>query len=521
MMNNPTKRKLQNEKELIHLMLNDKYAIEQVLNSGLSHLYFQDSHKPIVLYIFELYENNRVLLTRKTFKEKISHYGIPKDRIARELSFDSCFISKADINDLPHLITKILESHIDISVNNVLEIFKIKRKKEGTLSAVKELINSCDSLLDWNVVGEKTYFKDIRELSKERTKYINDVINGIIKEKSPILTGIREIDYTMATGLEKGNLTLFCADVGAYKSSMMLNIGLNVWHQGHDVLFVPLEMHRDQMWRRAIAREARVDSRLLTMNFKENLTKENIEKIKKTNEEWEDIEAKFFIMQEPGNTTVNTIQKSIERNIDLVKPKLVIIDYVANLEANKNRYGRNDLEIGDMLKTMRQMGKDLDFAVISGAQIGREALKRIRKAGANKDKPSINSEDIRGSHEYSADADNIYAQLKSTSQPNQLLDLFCVKSRNGSITFEDDNVRAVLEVYPPFGLIQSAPIEGEGGEIDDIMGDFVDQTETDKKIISKGCDFSDDFFDDIDSKTDDVDSINDVGDIVDSIEDDW
>ena len=43
----------------------------------------------------------------------------------------------------------------------------------------------------------------------------------------------------MGTGLEQGTLTLFCADVGCFKSSMMLNIGMNVWHQGHDVLFVP------------------------------------------------------------------------------------------------------------------------------------------------------------------------------------------------------------------------------------------------------------------------------------------
>ncbi len=282
------------------------------------------------------------------------------------------------------------------------------------------------------------------------------------------------------------------------------------------------------MWRRAIARDARVDSRLLTRNLKDNITKEHMDRIREAIGAWESVGSKFFIMQEPGNTTVNAIHKLIERNIDIVKPKLVIIDYVANLEAHKNRYGRNDLEIGDMLKTMRQMGKDLGFAVISGAQLGREALRRLRKAGANKDKPTINSEDIRGSHEYSADADNIYAQLRSTSQPNQLLDLYCVKSRNGTTTFEDNNVRAVLEVYPQFGLIKSAPLEGENSEIDDIMGDYVDQTETDKDIVSKGNQFFDDEDEVFDAAPEDTGDDEDYNDILDSIEsrsqdemDDW
>ncbi len=513
-----SKNKLQNEKELIYLMIHNRHAIEQVHNNGITHKHFHDDHKPIVLSIFESYDVDDVLLTRKTFREKLSHYSVPKDRISQELSFDSCYISKSDVNDLPRLMVKIIESYVDNSVNNALENFRKIRNEEGTLPAVRKLADICDSLLDGTSTGEKTYFKDIRELSKVEFKYIEDVLSGDIEERPPILTGIREIDFTMATGLEAGTLTLFCADVGGFKSSMMLNIGLNVWHQGHDVLFVPLEMHRKQMWRRAIARDAKVDSRLLTRNLKKNITKEHMDRIRETIRVWDSVGSQFFIMQEPGNTTVNTIQRLIERNIDIVKPKLVIIDYVANLEAHKNRYGRNDLEIGDMLKTMRQMGKDLGFAVISGAQLGREALRRLRKAGANKDKPTINSEDIRGSHEYSADADNIYAQLISTSQPSQLLDLYCVKSRNGTTTFEDDNVRAVLEVYPKFGLIKSAPIEGENNEINDIMGDYVDQTETDINIVSKGSQFFDDDDEVFDDAPEDTGSDEDYNDILDSID---
>lgn len=494
-------------------MLHSKHSIEQVLNSGVGKEYFSEKYRPIVAAVIETYDMDNSLLSRDAFYDKLSYSTSSKDKIPQELAFDDCYISKADVNDLHYLMSSIIKKHVDVSVSTALEVFKVDRDQRGTLTAVRKLVESCDDLLVGRDTGQKTYFQDMRSLSEKQYQYLDDVVNGRIVEAAPILTGIREIDFTMATGLERGTLTLFCADVACFKSAMMLNIGMNVWEQGHDVLFVPLEMHKDQMWRRAIARDARVNSRFLTTDIKGKLTVEHLEKIKKTIAEHDKRPAKFFIMEEPGNTTVNMIEKLIERNIDLIKPKLVVIDYVANLEAHKNRYGRNDLEIGDMLKKMRQMGKSLDFAVVSGAQLGRDALKRIRKDGANKDKPTINSEDIRGSHEYAADADNIYAQLKSTSQPGQLLDIYCVKARNGVTTFEDESVRAVLEIFPQFGLIKSAAMEGEVSEIDDILGDYVDETEADTTIVSKGGQFfddDDDVFDDISKEMTGGEDVDDI-----------
>jgi hypothetical protein len=249
-----------------------------------------------------------------------------------------------------------------------------------------------------------------------------------------------------------------------------------------------------------------------------------MEKMREMDRKWIENPAKFFIMEEPGNTTVLKIQRQIERNVELIKPKLVVIDYVANLEAHKNRYGRNDLEIGDMLKTMRQMGKDNDFAVLSAAQLGREALKRVRKSGNDRDKTAINSEDIRGSHEYSADADNIFAQLKHVQQPSALLDIFCVKSRNGPTTFENGKSRATLEIFPEYGLITSStygeqlaqdPEDDENNEnADGETLDLMEKVEEEGYVTNKSFEEDDDMYD-----YDDY-GIEDNSDIEDAINDD-
>ena len=497
------KKKLQNEKELIYLLLHDKDAIDKFYDFGLTAKNFSQEHQSIVSLILETYDLHNVLLTRKSFKEKLKSYKVPKERISQELAFNSCYASKSSLDDLPVMINMIVEQNVKSSTIKAMQEFQKNKSEKNDIAAIKILINDCQDILDGAGLKEnKSYYNDIRDLSKERIKYIEDVRSGKIKEEPLILSGIREIDYTMVNGFEKGTLTLICADVGCFKSCMMLNIGMNVWKAGNNVLFVPLEMTKEQTWRRMCSRESRVRSELITRDIK-SLTDEQFEKIKKMDEIWDSYDSKFYVMEDPGNTTVLKIQRQIEKHIDLIKPKLVVIDYVANLEAHKERYGRNDLEIGDMLKTMRQMGKDIGFSVLSGAQLGRGALNRIRKTGSNRDKASINSEDIRGSHEYAADADNIFAQLKSVSQPNELLDIFCVKSRHGPTVFENGNIRATLNIHPEYGLITSphyGEMIGEDGEegkngdaysYDDDLGDLLDKSETDN-VLNDSSMFSED-----------------------------
>ena len=138
---------------------------------------------------------------------------------------------------------------------------------------------------------------------------------------------------------------------------------------------------------------------------------------------------------------------------------MVVVDYIANLIA-EDRYKteRNDLQIGEMLKDLRHMGRKNSitkegFAVVSAAQIGREGLKRIRKLGIAK--ATFYSEDLRGSHEYSADADNIFGQMEDVSQPNEQLKLVVIKSRYGPKTFTDGSLQATLSISPEISLIRS------------------------------------------------------------------
>ena len=138
-------------------------------------------------------------------------------------------------------------------------------------------------------------------------------------------------------------------------------------------------------------------------------------------------------MQPPRRIDTTTIQLQIKKHIQAFNPDVVIIDYVANLnpEKGKQNKGRADKDVGDILKNMRTMGKpgavsEKGFAIVSGAQVGRQALKRVRKSG--KAKTSFNSQDIKDSHDYMADSDTVFAQMYDPQNNNRLL-LYAIKGK--------------------------------------------------------------------------------------------
>jgi len=496
-----SKEILETERQLIYLFLHHKNLVEDWFESNLKVEHFHLEHQTILQSIRNSYDQD-TLLTRKKFQKFIEKIKIPSERIEQEQTFNKCLRSIANENDFPLFVHQISENYVLRKTSENLKRFSQEKEQKGNVPAVKELVNNLQDLITNSASKYIPIFENISDYADKFHERIEGILSGKIKEEEKLLSGIKEIDETMVTGFMRGTLTLFCADVGAFKSTILLNIALNIWKNGHNVLFVPLEMTGEQMYTRALARESKVHSDKLynipTLNNDERI------KLDEAKKQWLNLNSKFYILELPERTSVSSIRRQIDKHIDIFKPRLVVIDYIANLTPDTRRSDRNDLEIGDMLKDLRQMGKTLDFAVVSAAQLGREALKRIRRAGASRDKASINSEDIRGSHEYAADSDNIYAQLINTSQPDGLLDLYVVKARQGKKIFSNNKLRATLEVNPEIGLIKTQ------GDYSDIGGDqsideMFEADESNEKLVNK-----DSLFDggEEDSSSDDFDFLD-------------
>ena len=86
-----------------------------------------------------------------------------------------------------------------------------------------------------------------------------------------------------------------------HNTNIMLNVALNVWQTGYNVLIVPIEMRKESTYDRAIARQARVDS----MKIKDPsvLSVEERDRIAVAINEWNNFGKFFLILRKSYCTT--------------------------------------------------------------------------------------------------------------------------------------------------------------------------------------------------------------------------
>jgi len=448
-------KRIQNEQLFISLLLEYKDLVGDWLSSSVHTNHFNKAHR-FLLYAVEESYNKKSLLTKKQFR----YYA--KQRVANDVelnaymaTFDRISMLDEERDNFIVLMRTILDSHISENAVSYIEDFRKNISSKGAVAALQELSKKTyDLASDSCIEREITTYESLSIIAPEFFSNMKDEIAGDAPER--ITCGISEIDNTMVTGFAPGTLTLFCGDVGSFKSTIMLNVAVGVWDRNNSVLFVPLEMPKKQMFIKFLARNLFIDSsRLQTPKV---LTDEEIEKIEKYVEKLENpSENPFYIMETYNRIPVSKIRQEIEKHVEIFKPRLVVVDYIANLVPDETKYAHSKNEasqIGDMLKSLRAMGRpkavhEDGFAVVSGAQLGRPALQRIRKQSM--DKVLFNSEDIRGSHEYSADADYMYAQLIDEAQPDSRLIFQAIKTRYGAKTM-DGKLKGSLKMRPEYSL---------------------------------------------------------------------
>jgi replicative DNA helicase len=216
-----------------------------------------------------------------------------------------------------------------------------------------------------------------------------------------------------------------------HNTNVMLNLALNLYERGHSVLFIPLEMNRHDLINRMIANRCDIPhDKIARIGELDKAERDKIRQKIDAAKIWLEgtDAAKLYILDSDERTSVSRLKRELEKKALVFKPKVVIIDYVANLEPDIRFGQRNDLEIGEILKSLRFLGKQYGFHIISAAQMGRSAIKAMKESGFNSS--SVDSTSIRGSHEYSADADNIFALIKVPNEEDKLK-IYSLKARYG------------------------------------------------------------------------------------------
>lgn len=318
---------------------------------------------------------------------------------------------------------------------------------------------------------------DLIDDYEENISWLDDLKENPDKYKG-YMCGLKAID-SKTQGLRKGQLTVIVGSHGGFKTTLMMNIAWGCYLSGCNVMYVSLEMEKNivetKLWCRATGTVSysrlynggrttpedwdRIDQlaeELKNPNLdkeerkrkqiKHDMLKFNLKTINKGEGKEDSVLISKMKAQLESNKnkfktlTASQLQKLRPSQIDAwleekmgeFKPDIIFFDYLGLMGADHPNPGRPDLDYGEICQHLRQMGKNRNFAIVTAAQLSRQAVKKIHDAGENgAGKANLGTGDVADSHKIGGDADNMFVLWKEPS--GNAVRIFTVKARYGAL----------------------------------------------------------------------------------------
>ena len=322
---------------------------------------------------------------------------------------------------------------------NVMEYVKIVRDKallRGVAIAASEItamvqegIGTASDTLD---AAEQKIFAVRRGQSAQDMVPISRVLPDVLERLSEMTeserhmpglsTGFSAVDAKI-TGLNKSDLLLLAARPGMGKTSLALNIALNVAKLSRKTVAVfSLEMSAEQLVTRILSGEALVENyRLRTGNLRET--------------DWQKIAAAASVLNQldirvDDNPMLSAADMNAKcRRLDNLG--LVVIDYLQLMTSagDKGNRGENRQQVvSDISRMMKIMAKELNVPVICLSQLSRANEKRDDK------RPMLS--DLRESGAIEQDADIVMFLYRDDyynedSEKHNIAECIVAKNRHG------------------------------------------------------------------------------------------
>jgi len=261
------------------------------------------------------------------------------------------------------------------------------------------------------------------DLMDETQIFIDRVFNKEIP--AGLKTAIYSIDFQLG-GLRNGELIIMAARPSMGKSSLMVQIALNLQAQNYPTAIYSYEMSKDQLMHKILANKCEVDSECITNG---TLNRTDYEKIKafKRNQTPIYISDKTISIDALFNQCLKLKGKIRCLFVDYLQLITVSSDVVRSMGMNREQ------QVGYISKTLKRIAKEVNIPVIALAQLSRTAATESSKI------PELHH--LRESGSIEQDADVVlfphrpeYYGLMTDEDGNSTAGLCliaCKKNRNG------------------------------------------------------------------------------------------
>ena len=279
-------------------------------------------------------------------------------------------------------------------------------------------------------------FMELKEVLADSFDRLEEFIKSGTKLRG-VSTGYSAIDNKLS-GLQDSNLIIIAARPGIGKTTLALNIAMNVAvHEKKPVGFFSLEMSKEELVDRLLVGQADIDA------WKLKTGRLSDDDYKSLTDAMGDLsEAPIFIDDSPGISVLEMRTKArklmVEKNL-----KLLIVDYLQLADSGR-RFDSRVSEVSFISQGLKNLARELKIPVIAISQLSRAVEQRGTK------KPQLADLRESGAIEQDADVVCFLYQEEDTEEllekEKRLIKLFVAKHRNGptgeiELMFRADRVK--------------------------------------------------------------------------------
>lgn len=381
---------LEAEQSVLGSILIDSRCVNDVIGMLKADDFYLQTNRDIYETIYEMFSYSQVI-DPVTVLDKLRERGV----------FDEKTSTK--------YIMQLME--ITPTAANVKQYAQIVRDKsllrsltEAAANITEMVYDGAGSAQDMLEAAEKQIYALRRGNTNDSLEHIGTVLLKVFdrlselaetgSEISGISTGLRDLDKFIS-GLNRSDLMLLAARPGMGKSSMALNVALNVAkkYPKRTVAFFSLEMSKQQLVTRLLSNESFVEHKKLTTG-------------QLSVDEWSKIGIAASALSQTDirlddNPTITVAEMNAKcRRIDDLA--LVIIDYLQLMTSSGGKsYGGENRQqvVSDISRSLKIMAKELNVPVLCLSQLSRANESRQDK------RPMLS--DLRESGAIEQDADEV------------------------------------------------------------------------------------------------------------------
>lgn len=228
--------------------------------------------------------------------------------------------------------------------------------KKTSMSSLPDLLSKAISTSFDNSIGHD-YIDD----AEARWEFYN-------RKEAKVSTGIEHLDYILRGGIPSKTLGVLLAGTGVGKSLTMCSISSNLVEQGHNVLYITLEMAEEKI-------AQRIDQNLMNLSTEEldTIGKESF--VKRFDAIKVKTKGKLVVKEYPTKSAhsghFRALLKELKQKKNFV-PDLVCVDYLNICSSMNAPKGSNSYsEIKSIAEELRGLAMEFDVPVLTATQTNR------------------------------------------------------------------------------------------------------------------------------------------------------